>query len=534
MSCSSSVKVGLSYWQAGVWRCGDKTRCPTIPTPDGNPWDIRLGPLIQKDLQRCEAWRDEIQNLLIFSGLFSAVVTAFVVQTYQGLQPSPQDYIPTLLAQLVQLQRNHTEWPLEMFSPPNSDLPSGSAIRTHIYWFSSLVLSLIVVLVGTVSLQWLREFQRYPPTMSSKKPFAARSLRAESFERWHVPQIMASLPLLLQLAVVLFFLGLMDALLQTNVIIALPVIVLGGLAMCFQAITTMLPTLQSFWLICAMSFSEPPLHCPYKSPQSWAFLRFMTSAIVRAFTKWLGITIQYICFIPFPAVSMLSRILNVHGVLWRFIDRITARLHPRYLGTVSNWDDFDDLWLGERYRFATASPRPSHNVLHKGTEGTDYDAARGIARIMSSPVLGEPLTMAIYHCFQGLDPAIVTDELLRLVTQGTTSQLWADEGVRQGSHIIPFSTPMVKEENEMFLLNRLSQINNYTSPLHVFHLRQLELFVRTTAHIFVDLLKENSSDVIIHHNSSPAPPSCKNEAYYRSTLCPITSSQCRSYEVNSA
>ncbi|KAF9045238.1 hypothetical protein BJ165DRAFT_1328911, partial [Panaeolus papilionaceus] len=228
------------------------------------PWDTCLKPLMQEDRQQCEAWREEIQNLLIFvslfplhrsrlaakrdkynkSGLFSAVVTAFVVQTYEDLQPSSQQYTPLLLARLIQLQDTSNDTLLETVLSMNADMtPSTSVIRTNICWFSSLVLSLIVVLVGTVSLQWLREFQRYPPSLSSKKLFAARNLRAESFEGWWAPQIIAGLPQLLQLAVILFFLGLMDSLLQLNMVVALPVVVLGVLAVCFQAITTILPTI---------------------------------------------------------------------------------------------------------------------------------------------------------------------------------------------------------------------------------------------------------------------------------------------------
>ncbi|KAF9045234.1 hypothetical protein BJ165DRAFT_1329004, partial [Panaeolus papilionaceus] len=206
------------------------------------------------------------------SGLFSAVVTAFLVQTYGDLQPDSQYYTVVLLSQLVELHNINGSIGTPAYSPSASTAPSTSSIRTNLCWFSSLVLSLIVVLVGTVALQWLREFQRYPSSSSFKKTFATRNLRAESFEHWYAPQIIAGLPQILQLAVILFFIGLMDLLLQLNQVVAVPVILLAGLAMVFQAVTTVLPTIQSFWLINKSGFSEPPLHCPYKSPQSWAFL----------------------------------------------------------------------------------------------------------------------------------------------------------------------------------------------------------------------------------------------------------------------
>jgi len=47
---------------------------PQIPLPkiDGNPFTLLLEPQREKDKARCEAWKDEVQNLLIFVSLASA------------------------------------------------------------------------------------------------------------------------------------------------------------------------------------------------------------------------------------------------------------------------------------------------------------------------------------------------------------------------------------------------------------------------------------------------------------------------------
>ncbi|PPQ65973.1 hypothetical protein CVT24_011190 [Panaeolus cyanescens] len=489
-----SLRSAKEPIKSKLWRCGNQSRGPnTIPSAEGDPWDTCLKPLMEEDREQCEAWKDEIQNLLIFSGLFSAVVTAFVVQTYDDLQPDPEHDIAMLLSQLVQLQSPNainnagSAGIPEEYWPGDSDSPSGSSIRTNICWFSSLVLSLIVVLVGTVALQWLREYQRYPSSSSPKKLFATRNLRAESFDKWYAPQIIAGLPQILQLAVVLFFLGLMDFLWQLNQIVALPVMILAGLAMAFQMITTILPTVQSFWLInkSGLPISDPPLHCPYKSPQSWAFLRLLTSRPVRLIINWVGSIIVQTLLVPMAPILWLSQMLRVDTIFWKVIDRLAVTLHLKYLGTIDNWDEFDDLWLEERQRSATQTSRASPNYFHKGTHGTDYDAARGIARILSSRVVGESTATAIYHCFQRLDPSVITDELLHLMTRGLPPWLFAHEGTRKGPYLNPPSPSMVKEENEMFFLSRLPQTIRATSQLHVFRLRQLELFVRVTAHVFV-------------------------------------------------
>ncbi|KAF8188633.1 hypothetical protein BJ912DRAFT_851078, partial [Pholiota molesta] len=59
----------------------------------GDLWEILLKPALDADTTRCDAWKDEVSALLIFAGLFSAVVTAFVIESYKFLQPGPNDAV---------------------------------------------------------------------------------------------------------------------------------------------------------------------------------------------------------------------------------------------------------------------------------------------------------------------------------------------------------------------------------------------------------------------------------------------------------
>ncbi|KDR70536.1 hypothetical protein GALMADRAFT_15902, partial [Galerina marginata CBS 339.88] len=176
-------------------------------------WENLLTPLIEGDKAQCDAWKDEVQNLLIFAGLFSGVLTAFVIESYQGLQSDPNDVMIALLTRIATRLDN----PLNgttLVPQQIDELPSGSpvasSIRINIFWFISLVFSLTTVLVGIISLQWLREHQEYPKSLSSKERFALFNMRARGLEAWYVPQVFAALPVLLQFALVLFFVGLVD------------------------------------------------------------------------------------------------------------------------------------------------------------------------------------------------------------------------------------------------------------------------------------------------------------------------------------
>ena len=74
-------------------------------------------------------------------------------------------------------------------------------------------------------------------------------MRAEAFDRWYVPHILAGLPVLLQIALVLFFAGLVDFLLQLHLIVAIPVIILVSSTLLFLLLTTILPSLQALYII---------------------------------------------------------------------------------------------------------------------------------------------------------------------------------------------------------------------------------------------------------------------------------------------
>ncbi|KAF8164663.1 hypothetical protein BJ912DRAFT_863622, partial [Pholiota molesta] len=160
------------------------------------------------DTTRCAAWKDEVSTLLIFAGLFSAVVTAFVIESYKFLQPGPNDAVVGLLFHIANSLNNTTPFPPAV-SPASIATPfsqTSSSVRINILWFISLILSLTIVLVGTISLQWLREHQSYPD-VSSKEKLAIFHMRAEALDVWFVPQIFSALPVLLQVALALFLGG---------------------------------------------------------------------------------------------------------------------------------------------------------------------------------------------------------------------------------------------------------------------------------------------------------------------------------------
>jgi len=202
------------------------------------------------------------------------------------LQDDPTERNTLLLEQLLVQGYNISMGNPLPSEPPTSPSFSASAIgtRVNILFFLSLSISLASVFLGIVCLQWLREFQVKLP-MDPRDSISIRQMRWEGLTYWKVPEIIDSLPILLNLSLLLFLAGLLDLLWSRSFAVAIPSTIVVGMLVVFFAATTVLPSLQ-LSLLRDDTLQRP--QCPYKSPQSWIFHRFVLSAIMATMSS-LGI-----------------------------------------------------------------------------------------------------------------------------------------------------------------------------------------------------------------------------------------------------
>ncbi|KAJ3531725.1 hypothetical protein NM688_g7534 [Phlebia brevispora] len=179
-------------------------------------WTTLAEKLDTHDQEMIKGCNDDIDTLLVFAGLFSSVLTAFVIEVYRTLQVDLDTVSAQLLQQISNQLNSFTLSPPYMNSTPSlpswSPLPfqpSPSAIRINSLWFFSLVISLVVASLSIFIKQWLREY-RMTRCTSPEERIRVRHFRYEGLVRWGVFEIAAILPLLLQLSLVLFFIGLSD------------------------------------------------------------------------------------------------------------------------------------------------------------------------------------------------------------------------------------------------------------------------------------------------------------------------------------
>jgi len=82
-------------------------------------------------------WTESMDTLLVFSGLFSAVLTAFIIEFYKLLQPDPQQVSIDVLTHILLAVTNATNHP----SPKASESgfqASSIAVLVNCMWFCQL------------------------------------------------------------------------------------------------------------------------------------------------------------------------------------------------------------------------------------------------------------------------------------------------------------------------------------------------------------------------------------------------------------
>ncbi|KAK1219171.1 hypothetical protein PQX77_018129, partial [Marasmius sp. AFHP31] len=256
---------------------------PQEPTLEKS-WEVIMKEVTSLDDGLVGGWKEDIDTLLVFAGLFSAVVTAFTIESYQWLQEAPEDTTVTLLKQISQ-QMNGTSVP-----EPDTFSVSSSDVAINILWFLSLIIALVDALFALLCKQWLREHRRHTHTRTPDEALALRWLRHRSLEKWHVPKILASLPMLLELALFLFLAGLLELLRTRHPVLFSIATIVVAVAAVFYFGTTIIPAVDiirqaqqvtdELWhqrnnpkrySPSVFITTLPPMEyiCPYKSPQAW-------------------------------------------------------------------------------------------------------------------------------------------------------------------------------------------------------------------------------------------------------------------------
>ncbi|KAK0455545.1 uncharacterized protein EV420DRAFT_1644773 [Desarmillaria tabescens] len=221
--------------------------------PTARVWRTYLEECVPFDIEMVEGWRDGLDVLLVFAGLFSAVVTTFVAQTSQSLQVDYGAVTASLLIELINVQRSASNGSL-VNDVPRSDLtfhPSASDSWVNGLWFTSLSLSLTTALFAVLTKQWIHQYM----------------------SQWGVAFIIGLLPVLMSASLAVFLVGLVLFIIPLRVSIASVVGAITFISFSAYIVTNFLPILYP--------------SCPYKTPLSQYIFPLYTYILHNGVFNWL-------------------------------------------------------------------------------------------------------------------------------------------------------------------------------------------------------------------------------------------------------
>ncbi|KAF9019938.1 hypothetical protein BDZ89DRAFT_897316, partial [Hymenopellis radicata] len=175
--------------------------------PNARVWRTYLDECSAYDAGMVDTWRDGLDVLLVFAGLFSAVVSAFVVQTSQRLSVDYTKVTANLLLQVLAHDDGDTAYNGTSYFDIDSDFrPNVLDSWVNGLWFVSLTLSLTTAAAAVLTKQWIHEFMSVP-SGSPRDRSRIRQFRYTGLQAWRVPAIIGFLPMLMHLSLALFFVG---------------------------------------------------------------------------------------------------------------------------------------------------------------------------------------------------------------------------------------------------------------------------------------------------------------------------------------
>ncbi|KAJ7436636.1 hypothetical protein FB451DRAFT_1108713 [Mycena latifolia] len=182
-----------------------------------NLWAVYISEAEKYDKALVESWKSDMEGMLIFAGLFSASLTAFLIESYKTLNPDSGDATVQLLSQISQQLAASANGSTFQMPASTPFTPSSSSLVCNALWFISLGFSLTCALIATLLEQWARDFI-HKADMRSAPVIRARvySYLYYGLKRFNMHSVVAIIPLLLHASLLFFFGGLVAFLIPVN------------------------------------------------------------------------------------------------------------------------------------------------------------------------------------------------------------------------------------------------------------------------------------------------------------------------------
>ncbi|KAF8895801.1 hypothetical protein CPB85DRAFT_1229758 [Mucidula mucida] len=180
--------------------------------PNARIWRVYVEEAAAFDENMVGQSRDGLDVMLVFAGLFSAVVTSFLVQVSQNLQADFSEMSALLLHDLLIVQLSMVNGAtVNVTTPSANPLQRFKADAIDVWinglWVVSLVTSLVVALSAVLVKQWLHRYMTFPSGTPGLRSHV-RQFRFMGLEKWRVRIIIGMLPIVMHISLMFFFAGL--------------------------------------------------------------------------------------------------------------------------------------------------------------------------------------------------------------------------------------------------------------------------------------------------------------------------------------
>ncbi|CCA75277.1 hypothetical protein PIIN_09261 [Serendipita indica DSM 11827] len=208
-----------------------------------SPYKVYNAKAIHVDKEFIQRCTESMDSLLVFAGLFSAVTTALIVESYKSLKPEPSDRTEQLLAALLLWNGNHHAPYEDIPAAPFS--PAKHLVITNAMFFLSLSLSLCAALGALLVKQWTRNAYMGLSVITLPRERARKHYqRMDGIRSSYLVGIMEAIPMMLHISLLLFFVGLSFWLGSLNLTICIVVVVASSCALILYVIAAVRPSFR--------------------------------------------------------------------------------------------------------------------------------------------------------------------------------------------------------------------------------------------------------------------------------------------------
>ncbi|KAG8718101.1 hypothetical protein FRC09_013161 [Ceratobasidium sp. 395] len=209
--------------------------------PEASIWQLYVEEAKEHDGELLESENKNLDLMLLFAALFSAILTAFIIESKNLLQQDPADVSVALLLAIAQSQQRVEQGIPEIL--PLIEIPKFSSSMAFRWinglWYTALALSLAAALVALLAKEWLTAFMASRP-----RPPHAYALvhhrRLQGLKEWGALHMIDLLPSMLHLSLLLFSLGMAVYLWTIDLGIAIMIVIITGSTMIFYTGTAVL------------------------------------------------------------------------------------------------------------------------------------------------------------------------------------------------------------------------------------------------------------------------------------------------------